>query len=434
MSENFYKMRLLSILTALFVLLAVILACSTADQAELQTQVAGLGKTVVSGGGEIVQTQANKLKQTAQAYAVTQAINFKNTAVVMAETQAAGLKETANAIIEKNLPINQYQRQFENTSKDDDILTGAYYYSWYGPGRNHWEDGYAGHPVLGEYDSGDAEVINKHIDWATGHGIDFFAVSWWGPNTREDQVLQGQFVNSALINDIQFAILYESSGRLDKATAESIQLDSTKNVDILLKDFTYLQTQYFNNPHYLKIDGRPVVFIYLTRIFTGDVATTIDNLRSAMRALGSDVYLVGDEVYWGNSQSLPQEHIQAFDAVTAYNMHTSVAGIADNYNTKVKAEYTTWKSRADVLNVAFIPGIIPGFDDTSVRPEANHPPIPRSPELFANQIDTALSLLDSRLQMFMITSWNEWHEDTSTEPAEEFQFAYLDVLQDKLMK
>mgnify|MGYP000014260914 CR=1 FL=1 len=83
-------------------------------------------------------------------------------------------------------------------------------------------------------------------------------------------------------------------------------------------------------------------------------------------------------------------------------------------------------------SVTFIPGVLPGFDDTNVRPEANHPPIPRSVEGFESQLDIAISLFDPQHNMFMITSWNEWHEDTSIEPAQEFGLEYLDALQRKL--
>jgi len=434
-----------SLFTPLLILMLLILACSSTGQTQLETQVASVGKTALAQGGEIAETQAARLKATAVSLAETQAEILKetalaaagtkadilkDTAVSVAETQVDDLKETAAAALETQL-AGGYHRQFPITSRNDNLLVGAYYYPWYGPGRNHWADGYAEHPKLGEYDSSDKEVINQHIDWASGHGIDFFAVSWWGPGSPEDSVLKDRILKSPMINDIQFAILYESAGLLSVSN-ETINLDSPDNLQKMLNDFKYIQDTYFNDPHYLKIDGRPVVFVYLTRIFTGDVAGAMHAFHGALLSRGSDVYLIGDEIYWGNSQSLPANHIQAFDAVTAYNMHTSVPDIADNFNNKVKDQYTTWKAKADELGVAFIPDILPGFDDTLVRPEANHPPIPRSVSLFESQLDTALSLLDPKINLFMITSWNEWHEDTSIEPAQEYGFDYLDALQRKL--
>lgn len=419
-----------TLLPPILILMLVILACSSSGQSRLETQAASLGKTALAKGGEIAETQAAQLKKTAVSLAETQAEILKETAISAAATKADTLKETASAALETQI-AGGYQRQYPNTARQDALLVGAYYYPWYGPDRNHWQDGYAQHPSLGEYNSAEKDVINQHIDWASGHGIDFFAVSWWGIGSREDEVLKDRFLESPLLNDIQFVILYESAGLLPFQN-ESIDLDSPDTLQKLLKDFKYLQETYLNHPRYLKINGRPVVFIYLTRIFTGDVAGAIHALRSALLSRGSDVYLIGDEVYWGNWGSLPAEHIQAFDAVTAYNMHTSVPGIAENFDAKVMNEYTAWKARTDELGVSFIPNALPGFDDSLVRPQANHPPIPRSVSLFESQLDIALSLLNPTLKMFMITSWNEWHEDTSIEPAQEYGFDYLDALQRKL--
>lgn len=409
----------------------VILACTSTGQTQIQTQVSLAGKTALAQGGEIAKTQAAKLEMTAVTIAETQTDKLKETAVSAAATKADNLQETAIAALKTQLAGGDYPRQFPNTARNDTVLVGAYYYPWYGPDRNHWQDGYAEHPTLGEYDSADKKVINQHIDWASGHGIDFFAVSWWGIGSHEDQVFKDELLNSPMRDEIQFAVLYESTGLLPVSN-DSIDLDSPDTFQKLLDDFKYIQDTYFNDPHYLKIDDRPVVFIYLTRIFTGDVGGTFSALRGALRSRGSEVYLVGDEVYWGNAQSLGASHIQAFDAVTAYNMHTSVPDIADNFSQKVQNEFTTWKATADSLGVAFVPDALPGFDDTLVRPEANHPPIPRSVGLFESQLDIALSFLDPQINMFMTTSWNEWHEDTSIEPAQEFGLEYLDALQRKL--
>jgi glycoprotein endo-alpha-1,2-mannosidase len=420
-----------TLLTPILILMLVILACTSTGQTQIQTQVSLAGKTALAQGGEIAKTQAAKLEKTAVSIAETQTDKLKETAVAAAATKADDIQETAVAALETQLAGGNYPRQFPNTARNDNLLVGAYYYPWYGPDRIHWQDGYAEHPTLGEYDSADRKVINQHIDWAAGHGIDFFAVSWWGIGSHEDQVFKDELLNSPMRDEIQFAVLYESAGLLPVSN-ETIDLDSPDTLQKLLDDFKYIQDTYFNDPHYLKIGDRPVVFIYLTRIFTGDVGGAFSALRGALRSRGSDVYLVGDEVYWGNAQSLESSHIQAFDAVTAYNMHTSVPDIADNFSQKVQAEFTTWKATAGSLGVAFVPDALPGFDDTLVRPEANHPPIPRSVDLFENQLDIALSLLDPQIKMFTITSWNEWHEDTSIEPAQEFGLEYLDALQRKL--
>jgi hypothetical protein len=323
-----------------------------------------------------------------------------------------------------------YVRRFPNMAARDGYLVGAYFYPWYGPGRRHWQDGYARHPLLGEYDSSNPEVIRRQIDWASGHGIDFFVVSWWGPESAEDAVLRDGLLGSDLADDMRFAIIYESAGRL-AVRNDRIDLDDPANRRQLKSDFAHLWTNVFTSSRYLKVGDRPVVVLYLSRIFMGDVAGAISELQQEARRNGHDLFLIADEVYWG-SPSADAARLRVFDAVTSYNMHTSVAGIAEDFTAKVKAQYEAWALAAQRAGIGFVPDVIPGFDDHFVRPEARHPPIGRSVDLFTQQLDMVLPLVDPSLKMLLITSWNEWHEDTSIEAAQEFGFEYLDVLRRSL--
>jgi hypothetical protein len=315
--------------------------------------------------------------------------------------------------------------------KDDSTMTppktyliGAYYYPWYSPER-HWDSGYRGTPVLGEYDSADPNVINQHITWAREYGIDFFAMSWWGINSFEDKVIHGPFLDIVNHTNFQFAILYESAGQL-KIRDGKIDLDNNATRQQLVSDFEYLADTAFIHPNTLTVDGRPVIFLYLTRTFVGDVPAALSAAKAAAIARGSkEPFIVGDEVYW---QYPDQNRIGFFDGVTAYNMHTSVPNIAEGFAENVDRQYRAWAKIAAKQDTLFIPNILPGFDDTAVRPQANHPVIPRSVELFTAQYYTAKELISSDHGIIMITSWNEWHEDTSIEPAEEEGTAYLEAL------
>jgi hypothetical protein len=134
---------------------------------------------------------------------------------------------------------------------------------------------------------------------------------------------------------------------------------------------------------------------------------------------------VGDEVYW---QQPDRERLRLFDAVTAYNMHRSQPDIFEDFAGKIATHYNLWSTAAAQQGTGFIPNVIPGFDDTAVRPEAQHPIIPRSQTLFTDQLESSLSLTNTPPHMIMITSWNEWHEYTSIEPSKEYGLGYLESL------
>jgi glycoprotein endo-alpha-1,2-mannosidase len=304
------------------------------------------------------------------------------------------------------------------------IRIGAYYYPWYSADR-HWDSGYLGTPVLGEYDSADPVVIAQHISWAAQYNIDFFTLSWWGVGSFEDQVICGPFLDVVAESDFNFAILYESAGLLNLQNGK-IDMSNTDIHQQLASDFIYLSEKVMQHPNYLTIHDRPVIFIYLTRTFTGDIEGALSEAKTAaVNAGSSEPFIIGDEVYW---QYPDEERIKMYEGVTAYNMHTSVPDIADGFATNVDRQFRIWVKNTAKTDTAFIPNILPGFDDTAVRPEAHHPVIPRSEVLFMEQYKTAIDLAADDIGIIMVTSWNEWHENTSIEPSKEEGTAYLEIL------
>jgi hypothetical protein len=77
----------------------------------------------------------------------------------------------------------------------------------------------------------------------------------------------------------------------------------------------------------------------------------------------------------------------------------------------------------DIVNKtqkSFWVSVIPGFNDLGVRPAQNHPVIPRgSATTFSEFLRSVKPLLKRQslpLKVLVVTSWNEWHEDTQIEP------------------
>jgi hypothetical protein len=314
------------------------------------------------------------------------------------------------------------------------VEVGAYYYLWYDEAQ--WKEyRYVHMPHLGLYDSSRPEVISQHIEWAKRYNIKFFLVSWDGPENegkKIDRNLRNAFLTNPATQEIKFAILYESEARLKRIPSDIMNLSDPNKLNQLVNDFDYIASNYFNDGRYYRIDGKPLVALYLSRDYKGDVKEAVRRLRR------NTLYLVGDEVYYhtvardkwrrwkrptlGNRE----EFIRLYDAVTAYNMHEEPSPVEKehfdkNFDSNVEREYADWL-RALPDEVDFIPNAIPGFDDTKIPQEhrpRRHTPLLRSASRLDKQLEIATRSLQ-RGNILLITSFNEWHEDTQIEPGRDY--------------
>lgn len=315
---------------------------------------------------------------------------------------------------------------------EHDGLVGAHYYMWYGEGGNgeEWVHETPVTPTLGEYDSQDPDVIDQHIRWAVEHGINWFSVSWWGPGGYEDETLKDHVLESPLADELQYSILFESPGLLPSEDG-TYDFDDEETVAALVEAMEYLAETYFGREEYLRIDGRPVVTFYLAREFTGDFGGALEAVADA---IGEELYVIGDLVYWMNPDSTMLPDFEPFDAATGYNMHMNQEDIDENFVDRVLDQYGTWADGLADTDVAFVPGVLPGYDDTHIehvdRPD--HPIIEASPERFEAYCDGVNEYVSPDPNAVLITSWNEWYENTQIEPHEEFGTEYLEVVADSL--
>lgn len=304
-----------------------------------------------------------------------------------------------------------------------DYQVGVHYYPWYYNdfhGRQYLREHLVPKqlPELGEYNDRHEAVINQHLKWSRDAGINFWSASWWGPGSREDVTLLNHIFPNPNLGSLKIAIHYETVGRTD----------DFQDYSRLGPDITYLANNYFGHPNYLKIDGKPVVIVYLTRVlsYRGTLQSSLLVKRQAATAAGYELYIMGDQVFGSPPGSAGD--IALLDGIINYDVYGSMGATGYAGQAKVDAYYAAqagWKALADSVGTDYAPAVSPGFNDRGVR--SGHAPLSRKltqndafGSLFRAMLQRAKTLTDPDIgHMILVTSWNEWHEDTQIEPVKE---------------
>ena len=262
-------------------------------------------------------------------------------------------------------------------------ITAAFMYPWF---SEAWDQG--GRyphtqftPSLGLYDSSDPQVIDQQVAMATDAGLEAFIASWWGRGHHTDSATIDVLERIPLSPnpDFRMSIYYEEEGQSDPSVAT------------IVSDLEYLE-RLFDQPAYLRVDGAPVVFVWAT----GDGSGMAARWAEAKAQYGKDLHVVL-KVYSGfqNDPNQPDSWHQ-YGPATAYDDHLPWSAV-----------------------------VSPGFwhaNETNAR-------LSRDPGRFRADVQ---AMVDSGAFWQLVTSWNEWGEGTSVEPAEEFGTAYLDILSEEL--
>jgi glycoprotein endo-alpha-1,2-mannosidase len=337
-------------------------------------------------------------------------------------------------------------------------LVGAYYYLWNpenfagGTLRAHLVPPQL--PAGSLVNSQSPRTAARDITNARKAGINFFAIDWWPDDPgysgedyqKADEAMQS-FLKAPNISRIRFAMFYETwnlgfdPGR--ESTPVTFQMELHFDADM-----ASFAKEYFHNRSYLRIDGRPVVFLYLTRTLTGDVSGMMQGARTVLKGLGFNPYFIGDEVYWRVTPENPNpagpvltttpqvNRIEQFNAITSYILYygdsDSLLGPTNDFTgypgtTNIVADerhLLSQYSAATDGQVPVIPDIASGFNDRGFRLPTNHPAQPRQwlpGEGPASTLDhlfrcVAIPEVSPTLPMVMVTSWDDWNEDTGIEP------------------
>ena len=305
----------------------------------------------------------------------------------------------------------------ERSTVSRKVLT--FYYPWYGTpdgpggaGRTvHWGrinaankdiEASTNYPILGAYDSHDPNLLDQHCRWAEYAGIDAFIVSWWGHGDFTDRAMD-KILNSCLRHGLCACIYYET-------------VPKPRTPQTAADDIIKVLNKYGRHPAHLKINGKPVVFVYGRALQQLGLTGWLKVIEIVNEKYEGGVTAIGDQFSHGSAR--------IFDGVHTYNTAGSLKGMTPADVRKWAAgTYKPWVQLADQAGKISALTVIPGYDDRKIR----------KPGLAVGRYDTKLyrvqweEAIKADPHWILITSFNEWHEGSEIEPSLEYGQKYLDV-------
>jgi glycosyl hydrolase family 99/calcineurin-like phosphoesterase family protein len=264
-------------------------------------------------------------------------------------------------------------------------IRAAFYYPWF---PEAWsQQGLTPYtkynPSLGFYRSADPAVVQKHIRAMEYGRIDAGISSWWGQGSKED-VRFPQLLNetNGLNSKVRWAPYYEEESLGDPAASK------------IASDLAYIKSRYGSHPAYLRVQERPVIFVY---------------------ADGGDSCGMADRWKQGNQNQ------NFYVVLKVFSGFTGCASQPDAWHQYAPAKATDRQAGHSYA-------ISPGFSLAG----ASSARVARDIDRFRRNVS---DMVASKEPWQLVTTFNEWGEGTAVESAKEWesssgQGTYLDALHD----
>lgn len=270
--------------------------------------------------------------------------------------------------------------EFQPTAPYSTTFFYPWYPDWADRGHNppqNWFSNYlpdpnpcSFHPAAELYNSNGDAIIHWQLAKMAEARLEVAISSWWGPLHKTDWTFR-HILNEVMIRpdnpypNLRWAIYYEKESLGDPSVVE------------LVNDLNYLKNNYANQRAYLKIGGRPVVFVY---------------------ADGNDAS--------GMAGRWSQARVQTgfYVVLKVYSGYRSDPNQPDSWH-----QYAPAKRTDNQAPYSFM--VSPGF-----WLDGEAPRLPRDLAAFRQAVP---EMVAAPVTGKLVETWNEWGEGTSVEPGEQ---------------
>ena len=323
---------------------------------------------------------------------------------------------TAEELLELLRETADATRKRRETERCSPTELGAHYYPWYRAGRSpmHWNEnrefaGITDWPVGGPYSSGRRAVLDRHISMVVNAGIDFLVVNW--------QVQSGG-LNPVEVKATEklFQAVEERSAPLRLAILLVLQTDERTSI---IEAIRRVKDDFMPRKPYHHKRGRPLLWYFVNDPLTGFLFQEYQELKRLNDGVHS--IATGGVAY---NKLLPRHLREFFSGWCLYSPLEAAS--------KGRREDLWRKAYGDLCDDDAILrpfSISPGFDDSHLtgrdREKNPHRLTSREGLRTYEQMQELALNLDPPPDLIVITSFNEFHENTHIEPSEKHGDRYL---------
>ncbi|MCK3683707.1 glycoside hydrolase family 99-like domain-containing protein [Maribellus sp. YY47] len=308
-------------------------------------------------------------------------------------------------------------------------------------------------PLWGYELDNDPRVMEKWIDAATSHGVNIFVFDWYwfdgGPFL--ESALNDGFLKAKNNSDMQFYIMWANHDvkrnywNVHKFKDDtSLLWDGAVDWDNFKIIVDRVIKQYFNQPNYFKIDGKPVFSIFSIGNLLEGFGGSVEEARKALDYFREEVKKAGFpglHIQWnqGGGSIMSKEAADqfsenvtkmGFNSVAMYNM----GGMKEDYLAYGANSVKIRTQMDSILNVPLFPCVSIGWDDTPRFPAKGINDVVHyhnTPESFAALLSKAKKYADSHPEqprLITINAWNEWVEGSYLLPDMLNGYGYLNAV------
>jgi len=258
-------------------------------------------------------------------------------------------------------------------------VRAAFYYPWYpGAWKQQKMDPFTKyHPSLGLYNGGSPSVVAEQVATMRRAGLSALIASWFGPGSSTDAHIPtiASVLRRPAFAGFKFALYYEVGNGLP-------------SLPKMRADLGYALRRYATSGSYLRVDGKPVLFVYNA---SPDGASCRGAAELEDAAAGR--FYLNLKIFVGFRQCAAQPN--------------------------------SWHQYGPAVRESRVPGYADSISPGFFKASESAPRLARDVGAWAK---AAKDMVRSDDTWQLVTTFNEWGEGTAVEQSREWGTSYLDVL------